>query len=245
MSAATALWLALAAAPPAQNREDGWRYVPPAAEHDAEATAKIRNHDGLFMRQGLGATYLHSRGRAGEAGIGPNERLASLSGTPGQTKLRAVSGPGVVAYAAIGATPVPGLVFAFELASHMYWDLDVETEDQPRVTPVFTSVSDRSAKYLSYGLLALWYPDSRRGFNVGLSIAFASAHENGPAGWFAGPQLGYEWWIGEQWSLGAVLKASFAGFSSNGDRNFFERPFVGGDDAYVAMPSLAAVLTFH
>jgi hypothetical protein len=244
MSAAIALWLALAAAPPAQSREDGWRYVPPAAEHDAKAAAEIRNHDGLFIRQGLGVTYLHSRGRA-DVPNASGDNFFGSPGTPGQTRLRAVSGPGVVAYAAIGATPVAGMVFAFELASHMFWDLDVQTEDQPRVTPVFTSVNNRSAKYLSYGLLALWYPDPKRGFNVGMSIALASAHENGPSGWWLGPELGYQWWIGEQWSLGAVLKASFAGFSSDGERSFFEQPFVGGDNAYVAMPSLAAVLTFH
>jgi hypothetical protein len=242
MSAAIALWLALAA-PPAEHRADGWRYVPPDAEHDAKAAAKIRNHDGLFVRQGLGISYLHSRGRTdltNTSGL----NFSGSGGIQGQTRLRAVSGPGIVAYGAIGATPVPGLVFAFELASHMYWDLDVETEEQPRVVPIFTSPNDRSAKYLSYGLLALWYPDPKRGLNVGVSFAFASAHENGPTGWFAGPQLGYEWWIGEQWSLGALLKVSFAGFSGDGQGNFFQ-PFVGGDDAYVAMPSLAAVVTFH
>jgi len=242
VSGATALWLALVSArpAPAEGASAGWRHVPAAAEQDAKAAATIRHHDGLFLRQGLGVSVLRSRGRTDVV----DRSFDGFGTTPGQTRLRAVSGPGVVAHAAVGATPVPGLVFAFELTSHMYWDLDLETEEQPRVIPLFNSARDRSAKYLSYGLLVVWYPEPKRGFNVGMSIALASAHENGPAGWFAGPQLGYEWWIGEQWSLGALLKASFSGFSGDAEPNVFG-PFVGGDDAYVAMPSLSAVLTFH
>jgi hypothetical protein len=219
--------------------------APPGPDaSDTRELASVHRHDGFFFRQSLGVAWLRSRGRSEPSGVQP---LGDPAGPtqPVRNRMHAVSGGGVAASVALGGSPTPGLALAFELTSHMFWELDVETENQAVQTPFFFDSTRNEAKYLSYGLLAVWYPDSGRGFNAALSAALASAHQNGPTGWLAAPQLGYEWWIAEQWSVGAVLRGSFGYLSSGDESEFFFSRFVGGGSGYVAMPSLSCVVTYH
>jgi hypothetical protein len=43
----------------------------------------------------------------------------------------------------------------------------------------------------------------------------AQSHGDDLVGFALSPHLGYDWWIGEQWSMGLVLRGSFAGLSGN------------------------------
>jgi hypothetical protein len=63
-----------------------------------------------------------------------------------------------------------------------------------------------------YGVLVDVYPKPDDGFHFGVApgLAIVSSTNSGAAGWSMSPHVGYEWWVGPQWSLGVLGRVIYA-----------------------------------
>lgn len=146
----------------------------------------VRTHDGLYARLALGLGWM--------SGSQDGPRVHDDIGYGGR---------GFSFELAIGGTPAPGLVVGSALAAARYGDLHRDDD----------GVSSRSAfSFYQLKSFADWYFDPHAGLHaqVGLGIGVMEGGVREPAtdapGAVASLGLGYEWWIGEQWSAGVLAK---------------------------------------
>lgn len=145
----------------------------------------MHEHDGFYFRVGIGGGY------------------ASLDGSLGNFDAK-IKGGGPSLELLFGGTPAPGVVigggFAFQSLSKPTVEIDGQEFD--------------AKNNLSYGILGPFvdiYPDPTGGFHVGGMFGFANATVDtnstssdsasiSGAGAFV--HVGYDFWIGDQWSVG-------------------------------------------
>lgn len=143
-------------------------------------------HDGFYFRLGLGPGY--------------------LAGTIKDNPEATVGAVGLGLDLALGGTPLPGLV----VGGGIYGN----SVSSPTLTRGDTSAQLASATASMLGAFADWYPDPTAGLHVMGAIGFGGAIYQANAG---GTDIkgsgfaamlggGYEWWIGKQWSLGAIAR---------------------------------------
>ncbi|HEU4411037.1 MAG TPA: hypothetical protein VFS43_37640 [Polyangiaceae bacterium] len=153
------------------------------AEAPADRRHGVRRHDGFYLRLGLGPAALSGTGDGGDV---------DLSGTGAGLEL------------ALGGTVAPGLVVGGGSYPTFLPTLYLEA-DGPEVKAEDGGVLTLIGPFVDY------YPNAQRGLHVqgalGLSTTTLSM-PSGPAftGSSAGVMLGvgYEWWVGEQWSMGVL-----------------------------------------
>jgi hypothetical protein len=186
--------------------------APPAPPDDRG----IREHDGLYLRLGLGL------GRIGAS------FTTDFSQELGGSVKGSVAGGGLAFEFAVGGTPAPGFV----VGGALYF----EGAGQPQSSNL--QVGGHAASDLSYngvslsliGPFADYYIDPKAGWHVQGALGVAqmtigNATQNGAAATARhnlggiGCMLGggYEWWIGEQWSVGALVRAVYVSVESNRD----------------------------
>ena len=179
------------------------------------APTGAREHDGFYLRLGLGG------GRLGGS-VGSNSSSELRGAFDGSF------GRGSLAFElAIGGTPAPGLV----IGGGIWADSAL---GQPNSTDI--RVNGKAASALTFdrasiGLLGPfvdYYFDPKQGFHLEGALGIASMNLGkgsrgssvvsdtktmGGLGFMLGG--GYEWWIAEQWSLGAILRFLYVSTESN------------------------------
>ena len=162
----------------------------PSSRVGCADVSRAHCHDGFYFRLALGPAY------GGLSGSGPQGSAS-------------ISGPGDAVTLALGATIAKHVVLAAVLHNVFSAGTFVGA---PNGAPG-TAVAD----VLQLGLLVDWYPVSEDGWHVasligleGASLVDSSASRSTSGGLAASLLGGYDWWIGAQWSFGALLAVSTA-----------------------------------
>lgn len=158
---------------------------PPAKKPDTS----VHNHDGFYLRMGLGAGY----GRVVAEGTGASNLEATYTGFGPALELLigGTLGSGVV---------IGGGVVGQDVSEP---DLTVETGD----VSVDGTVENETLGIMAVGVFLDWFPDPKGGAHVGFLVGPAEVglqDETGQSSEGVGASLfgGYDFWVGSQWSLG-------------------------------------------
>lgn len=177
----------------------------PADDEDEMHKRGFHVHDGFYLRLGLGVGY-----------------VAATSENDSTFK-----GWGIAPDIWIGGSPTPGLAIGVTLNGVSVPDphLDATAADTGGLGPV-SGEAPGTLTYSVFGLFADYYPDPTAGlhFMAGLNYSVMqfkadSGVESDPAsgvGLMGG--MGYEWWIGRDWSVGPVARLHWASVSDVGGR---------------------------
>lgn len=180
--------------------------TPPRATEDEESAPEHRpkrgdhRHDGFYLRLALGPGYLSTKTQNGSS----------------------IKGWAVGADVWLGGSPMPGLAVAVTFngvsAPHPHAELsDTDTGGRG----VVSGTPQGNLTYSVLGLVGDYYPDPAGGlhFMAGMSYsAMRFTADNGaqsePASGFGlVGGVGYEWWIGREWSVGPVARLHWASVS--------------------------------
>jgi hypothetical protein len=161
--------------------------------------AKVHNHDGFYLRMSIGGGYMHDS--------------VTYGTTPSVTYK--LSGGAIAFDILVGGTPVPGLVFGGGIIGAV--------APNPRVKEGNVGTSTSSNVDLNLAMVAGfvdWYPNPREGFHLQGLLGIAgvsttdrngdSTNNRNPAGIGLGIGVGYEWWVGNQWSIGVLGRLLYA-----------------------------------
>jgi hypothetical protein len=168
-----------AAAPPAAAPPPAG--PPPAAPAEEAEPRGARTHDGFYMRLGLGYGYLAASEEAGGF----------------ESKFH---GTGTAFQFSAGGTPIPGLVIAGTLFTHVV---------KPKVEVNGQDVeADKSIFVLGLGPLVDFYPDPKGGLHFGALGTYSSlnAINYTSTGFGVGVHAGYDFFFSNSWSVGPVLQ---------------------------------------
>jgi hypothetical protein len=175
----------------------------------ALADADPRTHDGFYLRLAVGPGYTFGT----LFSAGPDS---------------ASTGADVSTQLAIGWTPRPGLV--------------VGAGTFPMVTPSpsYDHVDAGGQHVSATGPFVDYYPDPRTGFHVQGGVLLAAGYLDGGArsghlgvGYGATAGVGYEWFVGDEWSLGAIARVTAY------------RLYQVDDSIRLAAPALLFAATWH
>jgi len=209
--------------------------VPPAAA----STASARNHDGFYLRLGLGIGYMAASRRYQDL------RLVTKQYETVEFTIE-LSGLAQVGAFMLGGTPAKGLVVGGGV-----WGTSVPSPklsgEVPEDAEVLSVNIDTDMLSISLiGPFVAWYPDPRRGLHgeLGFGYSFATSGDEASAevvslsswdagGWGFVGGVGYDFWVGSEWSFGVLARVSFV--QAGDDQQTFK--------AWV--PALAATATFH
>jgi len=162
----------------------------------------VRTHDGFFLRFGLGYAMANATGDI-------------ESYTPGTVVEGKISGGGVGTEIAIGGSPSPGFAIAGAILNHTFFDPTFEVQGTELDT------SNGAARLTAIGVLAQLYPNPEQGlffqgflgyaegdyeFDIG---GYTESSETG-TGFAAALGIGYDFWVGEQWSLGPAARVTYS-----------------------------------
>jgi hypothetical protein len=173
----------------------------------------VHLHDGFYLRMGLGGGY------------------AGFSGNVGDMDA-SIKGGGAVLELLIGGSPAPGITIGGGFAFGSLQKPKVKLGDFPE---------QEANNDLSYGILGIfmdWYPDPRGGFHLQplLGVANAQADDSSSNnnnnkstlnGGGAALGVGYDFWVGDQWSIGPEGRFVWASLK-NSDSNIDEKYTVTG-----------------
>lgn len=203
----------------------GYGYGQPPPPPEAQPNAGVNTHDGFYLRLGLG--------------------FASANGTVEfkDTDIEAdVTGGGLAVELALGGTVAPGLVIGGgsygASIPKATWDAGGGLGEADAGALVLSSIGP----FMDY------YFDEHGGGHLQLAIAFAAvSQEEGDdlgenydgTGYALMIGGGYEWWIGDEWSLGLLGRLQYFSVSGEGDETDAEF------DATFLMPALMMSITYH
>lgn len=191
-------------APPPQGAPPpGYYGYPPGGEPPPPAPAPklgVHEHDGFFLRFGIGYSYLSTKVKVTEPDTG-------VEGT--------LKGSGVgIGLAMIGGTVAPGFVLGGALLGHGYSEPDYELNGTD------IDMTDRTVTFSVIGLFAQYYFDAKSGGYLQALIGFGQLDDDDsdnndesterPQGAVFGIGGGYDFWVGEQWSIGPELRLMYA-----------------------------------
>jgi hypothetical protein len=182
-----------------------------------DALADPRMHDGFYMNLSTGLGY-----------------LSTSASVPGQdVTFAGVTIPSVFL---LGGTPVKGLVIGGGLLTD--YSLSPKYKVNGTEVPTTSSVS----QYLvGFGPFVEFYPNPAEGLHfhgmVGFGALETSVNGNAggsdPTGFLVALGAGYDFWVGDQWSIGVLGRFAYAPLSLNGL-------------AYTSIaPAVLATFTYH
>lgn len=165
-------------------------YAPPPPGYYAAPPPPIgvHLHDGFYLRMDFGYGLLGVTETTD-----PSTIDVKVKGSGGSFAL------------GLGGTPTPGLAIGGELL--------VQVASKPTVEAAGIELQSNSAVALStFGPFVDWFPDPKGGGHVGAMIGWASfAGTNySSSGYGAALFGGYDFWIGDQWSLGPLVRLTAA-----------------------------------
>jgi hypothetical protein len=181
----------------------------------ARADGGAREHDGLYLRIGLGPGYTIGSSSVGDA---------SESG----------GGVAINSELALGGTVAPGLV--------------VGGGTFPMVVPApsYGGVDAGGHHLSATGVFADYYFDPARGLHAQAALLFVAGYRESAGavgsgvgfGFGAMLGIGYEFWLGNQWSLGPLLRFTYYHWSAETD----DGTSLGMD---LVTPALLLAVTYH
>jgi hypothetical protein len=149
---------------------------------------------------------------AGPGGLGLRRTLTAPSGS---TQGGKVQGGATAIELSIGGTPARGLVLAGSLLGFSHRSPDYVPDGGAKVE------LDGTLDVSMLGATIDWFPYPEKGFHFGGTLGLANAKapspivdprpEIGGGGLGLALDVGYDFWIGEQWSLGVLGRFAFAG----------------------------------
>lgn len=182
-------------------------------------------HDGFYLRLGLGIGGMaYDRSTGDDLFDRDPDSSSNLLGGGGVFEL------------SIGGTPAEGLVVAGTLLSHTVADPTVKFDGGEEL-----ELSDPLV-FALLGATVDWYPDAHKGFHFGGTLGLAVAALDRPegtadiggAGLGLSALAGYDWWIGDEWSLGVLGRLSGARVRGEPSERVGERELEGKEDGTVA-----------
>ena len=188
----------------------------------------VHKHDGFYFSAALGGSYLWS-----SVGADPD---------PGGASSR-VTGLGLASHALVGGTPGPGWVIGGGTMNTLIPKASVKSDGQ--------KLFDDRLVLATLGVFSTYYFEPRHGLHVlghlGAAVMDLGREDLGDAplalGFAAAAGIGYDWWIGQQWSLGVLGRLQYARTSATID------PLPGLPETTVTynlvLPAIAASLTYH
>ncbi len=197
--------------------------APPPAYEQSTVDPSARHHDGFFLRLSLG--------------VGPG--YSTLEGE-GAAELD-IQGLGPMFDIMLGGSPTPGLVLGGMILGHQLSNLEME-DDTGTEYDVDNDVKLTTAML---GGFVVYYPDPRSGFNLHALIGYGATSfsnddnvsELSPEGLAVGGGLGYDFWVGDQWSLGPDFRVSYFNLKDSVNGIDFEQS--------VLVPTLSFTATLH
>jgi hypothetical protein len=187
-----------------------------------------RMHDGFYFRAGLGVGAI----------VGGNVK------PPRSTADVSISGAGPAVELAVGGTFPGGIVVGGGI-----YGVSIPS---PSYSQGGASVDGGTAVISSLGPFVDWYLDPAKGFHLqaalGYAVISAAAGTGTPqfppkdqkgAGYSVLVGLGYEWWVGDQLSLGLLARIQHVSGSVKADGD------TDSTSVEATMPALMATLTYH
>lgn len=166
-----------------------------------------RNHDGFYLRMGIGAGY----GRVKSTG----EFQTGLEGASTDMEI-VYSGAGPAYELLIGGTPGGGVVVGGGFVGQDISDPKVEVDGEELDADLFDD--DDALGMVLLGPFVDWFPDPRGGAHVGAMIGVAAIglsdggdedDNESSTGWGGSLWGGYDFWVANQWSLGAEGRVAY------------------------------------
>jgi opacity protein-like surface antigen len=193
----------------------------------------VHEHDGFFLRFGLGVALMNTT---------IDRESTSSSGVNTSSEFK-VKGAGAQLELLIGGTPAPGVVIGGALIGMGSENSDLEINGNS------VDLDEASLVLSALGVFANWYFDPSQGFHAQVIAALGQGGyefgtSGGPtietdsaSGYALGVGVGYDFWVGEQWSVGGHLRYLYFGLT-NEDNDL--------DETWNAhAPSLSFVATLH
>jgi hypothetical protein len=205
----------------------------------------IQRHDGFYVRLALGlGALIGSRTEVYSPFDEEYEMQGDLSGVAqvGALMIGGTVASGLVLGGGVWGVNAPSATYEGDISSVGFNANDVAAGQQADVGLASVSL---------IGPFLAWYPDPTRGLygELGAGLALATIggvyeqtatgeldiDEYEGAGWGAVLGIGYDFWIGEQWSLGVLGRVSYTSVSVSTETNTF--------DAFA--PAIAGTATYH
>jgi hypothetical protein len=192
----------------------------------------IQRHDGFYLRLGIGAGHLASSFQSSA----PGTVSGSGSGTSSAIEI------------AIGGTISSGLVIGggiFGESSTGVRSHDVSRDGRRALPEGWVLEYELTLSML--GVLLDWYFDDELGFHVQVVAGSAGlqfregdlVEDHSASGYGLMGGLGYELWVGDQWSMGVLVRGTT--LVAKGD----DSAGAGWEHVVRALPSLMLTLTLH
>lgn len=169
--------------------------------------SKPRRHDGFFLRAAVGGGAMSDKF---DVEVAPLLGIRAIDGT--------AKGPTASGQIDAGGSLRPGLVLGLSLA--------IEQAASPKVQVQGQDTSSVSVgTFTLFGGMIEWYPKAEQGFHLGAVVGVArltmsdtsgQVSSNQPVGVSGAADVGYEVWLGDEWSLGASLRGLGGSLSDNG-----------------------------
>jgi outer membrane autotransporter protein len=187
-------------------------------------TPGVHEHDGFFFRFGLGFASVKA--------TGSDETNNDFE----------ISGGGIAPAIMIGGTPAAGLVIGGAIVGYALPDPTFKANGTEAPT------DSGSARLSTVGLFATFYPNPEQGLYFDVLLGYAEGDyefeiagytqtSDTSTGYAIGAGVGYDFWVGEQWSLGPAFRIHYADlkYEDGSDK----------EEWSVLAPTLSFMVTLH
>jgi hypothetical protein len=191
------------------------------------AAAEPETHDGFHLR--LGLNFGPVSNTIGVEAAGQEQDYGDFSGfTTGFDLL-------------IGGSPVQGLAIGGALITTYTADPSFESKQQG-----LPSTYDGTMLLAGVGLYVDWYPDPNGGGHVQGLLGYAAVDfvtddgqsgSNDPSGPMLGIGGGYDFWVGDEWSIGPFARILYAPVSYDSALGSYKNTYL--------YPSIGVGFTYH
>jgi hypothetical protein len=223
--------------PPAPEQPPPPPPEPPPPVDAVPMGGGIETHDGFYLRVALGFGSLSMQ----REGTGATDSTVFGNSS--------IQGGVVGSEVSIGGTPGGGLVIAGSLLSYRMPDPVIEYDAGNEAD------LDGALNLFVIGGGVDWYPSPSGGFHFGgllggaIAVAPApeiSVFENiGGAGGALSISIGYDWWVGDEWSVGALARLVAAGVQGEATANTAAGEVTGKEESSITVFTIAFSAAYH
>ena len=185
-----------------------------------EPPAGAMTHDGFYLQLGIGLGYMSTSAEYMDIEV-------TYSGITTPTQLL------------IGGSPVPGLVIGGGFITDYAFSPDVEIKSGG--VTASGEATDVTLYVFGIGPFISFYPNPHEGLHFDALVGFGGLQasyqdevsSNNPSGLLLSVAAGYEFWVGDEWSIGPEFRFGYGAFSYED----IDYPTIA--------PALLATFTYH